>query len=82
MIESLLDLGGRQELFRGRLERAAPDASRKGGTILTSVDGVNYTTGNAGVTNDLHGVTWGAGLWIAVGEPGVVLTSAGVLIRT
>jgi hypothetical protein len=47
----------------------------KGGSILTSTDGVHYTAQDAGVTNDLHGVTWGGGLWVAVGEPGIILTS-------
>ena len=41
------------------------------GLRMTSTDGTHYTNQNAGLTNDLHGVAWGNGLWVAVGEPGI-----------
>jgi hypothetical protein len=40
----------------------------KGGTILTSPDGVNWTARTSGTRNDLYGVTYGNGTFVAVGD--------------
>ena len=38
-----------------------------GGTILTSADGVTWTSRTSGTIEDLYGVTYGNGLFVAVG---------------
>ncbi len=49
-----------------------------GGTILTSPDGVTWTRRASGTTQHLHAVTYGNGLFVAVGSWGTVLLSNGV----
>jgi hypothetical protein len=44
-------------------------------TILTSTDGVNWTRRTSGTDNRLLGVTYGNGLFVAVGKDGTILTS-------
>jgi len=44
------------------------------GAIIRSTSGFSWTLQESGVTADLHGVDWGAGTFVAVGD-GVVLTS-------
>ncbi len=50
------------------------------GTIITSVDGVNWTSqtfrSDDFPSDDLHNVTYGNGTYVAVGVNGVVLTSS------
>jgi hypothetical protein len=46
-----------------------------GGTILTSPDGVKWTRRTSGTNNLLYGVTYGNGLFVAVGDRGTILTS-------
>jgi hypothetical protein len=46
----------------------------KGGTILTSPDGVSWTARASPTGNYLFGVTYGNGLFVAVGG-GTILTS-------
>jgi len=45
------------------------------GTILTSPDGVTWTPRTSGTSNDLNGVAYGNGTFVAVGEDGIILTS-------
>jgi len=45
------------------------------GTIVTSVDGLTWTTPSAGGSEDLYGVAYSDGLWVAVGESGTIRTS-------
>jgi hypothetical protein len=47
----------------------------RGGTILTSPDGVSWRPRTSGTSNDLYGVTYGNGRFVAVGEDGTILTS-------
>ncbi len=47
----------------------------RAGTIIRSTDGYRWTTFDSGVGGDLHGVDWGAGVWVVVGD-GVILTSS------
>ncbi len=44
------------------------------GVILTSPDGLAWTTRGAGTSSHLYGVTWSGSLFVAVGE-GVIVTS-------
>lgn len=45
------------------------------GLALTSSDGTNWTVQNSGVTDNLHGVTWGGNRFVAVGENGTILST-------
>lgn len=45
------------------------------GTIMTSPDGVSWTSQVSGVTSDLWGVVQGGGKVVAIGDSGVILTS-------
>jgi photosystem II stability/assembly factor-like uncharacterized protein len=45
------------------------------GTILTSPDGVTWTSRNSGTTNSLWGITYANNKFVAVGEAGAILTS-------
>jgi hypothetical protein len=45
------------------------------GTILTSPDGTTWTQRTSGTSNDLYGLTYGNGLFVAVGDNGTILTS-------
>jgi HYR domain len=47
-----------------------------GGAILTSVDGVTWTSQNSTTTTDLIGITFGDNNFVAVGDVGTILTSA------
>jgi hypothetical protein len=47
----------------------------KGGTILTSPDGVNWTAQTSGMRSWLSSVTYGNGLFVAVGLVDTILTS-------
>ena len=46
-----------------------------GGTILTSDDGITWSTRNSGVTENLSGVAYGLNRFIAVGSGGTILSS-------
>ena len=46
------------------------------GTILTSDDGVTWSTRNSGVTENLFGVAYGLNKFIAVGNSGTILSSS------
>src|SRR5690606_22607262 len=46
------------------------------GTILTSPDGVTWTSRSSGTMQHLRGITHGGGLWVAVGFSGTILTSS------
>ncbi|WP_207641575.1 WD40/YVTN/BNR-like repeat-containing protein [Syntrophomonas palmitatica] len=46
------------------------------GTIMTSLDGINWTLQFSGTSIYLTGVAFGAGLFVAVGMLGTILTSA------
>ena len=45
------------------------------GTILTSADGVDWTTRVSGVSNTLLGIGHGNGMFVVVGQQGTLLTS-------
>jgi hypothetical protein len=45
------------------------------GTILTSTDGVTWTSETSGINYHLWGVTYGNGTFVAVGDDGTILTS-------
>lgn len=47
-----------------------------GGTILTSPDGLTWTSRDSGTAAVLSGAAWGAGRWVVVGGGGTVLFSA------
>lgn len=76
---------GRYEVVRAALSVMLPKyvAVGAGGKILVS-DGVFYENGEInwverppGTGQDLMGVAWGAGKFVAVGEGGTILTSSG-----
>ena len=48
------------------------------GTILTSSDGINWTSRTSGVSKDLNSITYSEslGLFVVVGENGTILTSS------
>ena len=48
------------------------------GTILTSSDGVTWTSRTSGTSNILIGVTYGNGLFVTVGGRTILLTSSNV----
>jgi hypothetical protein len=50
-------------------------AMSEGGAILTSPDGVMWTSRNPGIGANLHGVTYGNGSFVVVGDGGAILTS-------
>ena len=45
------------------------------GTIQTSPDGITWTARTSGTTQQLLGITFGNGQWVAVGANGTILTS-------
>ena len=45
------------------------------GTILTSSNGITWTTRTSGTTNSLYGVTWSGTQFVVVGLSGTILTS-------
>ena len=47
----------------------------RGGAILTSPDGVTWTQRTSGTSRDLNGVAYGNGLFVAVGDFGIIFTS-------
>src|SRR5207249_9799847 len=50
--------------------------SHSGGVAFTSVDGSNWTKSSTGRdVFAVNGVTWGRGMFVAVGYPGAILTS-------
>jgi hypothetical protein len=46
-----------------------------GGTILTSVDGMKWTSRNSGTVASLRAVAYGSGRFVAVGDSGTILSS-------
>ena len=46
------------------------------GVIITSPDGINWTTRTSGTSNNLQGITYGNGLFVVVGASGNILTSS------
>ena len=46
------------------------------GTILTSSDGISWTSRTSGTSNGLYGVTYGNSTFVAVGQTGTILTSS------
>jgi hypothetical protein len=48
----------------------------QGGGILSSADGQNWVSHNSGTTLTLNGVAYGAGVYVVVGDCGVVLASS------
>jgi hypothetical protein len=46
-----------------------------GGRTFTSPDGIRWSIGSTGITQNLNGVAYGPGAWVAVGDAGTVLTS-------
>ena len=47
----------------------------KNGTILTSADGITWTSRASGTTNHLTGFDYGNSIFVAVGYSGLILTS-------
>ena len=45
------------------------------GTIITSTNGINWTTQTSNTTVNLEGITYQSGTWVAVGDNNIVLTS-------
>lgn len=45
------------------------------GTILTSPDGITWTTCSSGTTAKLTAISYGGGQWIVIGDNGTILTS-------
>jgi hypothetical protein len=45
------------------------------GVILTSPDGISWTSRNSGTANSINGVTWNGSEFVAVGGAGTILTS-------
>src|SRR5690606_1106309 len=45
------------------------------GTLLTSRDGINWTSGSSGITTSLAAITYGAGQFVAAGWFRTILTS-------
>lgn len=49
------------------------------GTILTSLNGIDWTRQNSGTYEDLHGVAFGNGIYVVSGANGCLLTSTNAL---
>jgi len=45
------------------------------GTILTSSDGISWTSRTSGISKLLNGVTYGNNTFVTVGNSGTILTS-------
>lgn len=52
------------------------------GTILSSSDGITWTTRNSSTTARLNAISYGGGQWITIGENGTILTSPDGIIWT
>jgi hypothetical protein len=48
----------------------------KGGTVIRSSDGTNWTRRLSNTTSDLYDLVHGNGLWVAVGDAGKIVTSS------
>jgi len=46
------------------------------GALTTSTDGLIWSAGITGSTNDFYGITYAAGMFVAVGERGAITTSS------
>ena len=46
------------------------------GTILTSTDGISWTSRTSGSSSNLNDVIYGNGLYIVVGASGTIITSS------
>ena len=55
---------------------AVGDNGTGSGTILTSPDGTTWTERTYGTFENLHGVTYGNGLFVTVGNLGIIYTSS------
>jgi hypothetical protein len=51
-------------------------ATGKGGTIIRSTDGLNWTRRLSNTTSDLFDLAYGNGIWVAVGDSGKIVTSS------
>jgi hypothetical protein len=51
-------------------------AAGNGGSILTSADGINWTNRTSGAAQDLQGIVYGGGTFVAVGKSGIILQSS------
>ena len=47
-----------------------------GGTILTSSDGISWTSRTSGTSQPLTGISYGGSTFVAVGASGTILTSS------
>jgi len=50
----------------------------RAGTIIRSIDGYRWTALSSGVHGDLHGVDWGAGSWVVVGDSAILTSTNGM----
>ena len=71
-------MNSQYEMTNGFTTETAPSyvAVGRNGTILTSTNGITWTSRTSGTTNSLFGVTYGKGLFLAVGVSGTILTSS------
>ena len=46
------------------------------GTILTSSDGISWTSRTSGISNSFYGVTYANSTFVAVGDSGTIITSS------
>ena len=45
----------------------------RNGTILTSSDGISWTSRTSGTTEYLQGIAYGDGMWVVVGYGGAII---------
>ncbi|HYS58534.1 MAG TPA: hypothetical protein VEM34_10385 [Burkholderiales bacterium] len=75
-------IGGFSGVIWSGTQFVAVGGNSGGGSILTSPDGITWTSRTAGTSSGLQGVTWSGTQFVAVGANGIILTSPDAITWT
>ncbi len=75
-------IGGFSGVIWSGTQFVAVGGNSGGGSVLTSPDGITWTSRTAGTSSGLQGVTWSGTQFVAVGANGTILTSPDAITWT